>query len=63
MVFKHRNIFFITFLLVSFYSDAQISVNKPVSTNLRYKVLKVEADSVCFDTLSIVPQTFQINGI
>lgn len=45
-------------LMMTFWSHAQL----PVS-NMRHRVFAVAADSIRFDTISIIPETFFVEGI
>lgn len=47
--------------LISLWSSAQVPVIS--SSNLRQKVLKVEADSLLIDTISIVPNSFSVSNV
>jgi hypothetical protein len=56
---------FCTLLLTLLYlrSSAQVPLSNNINSNLRHKTLKVSADSLKIDTISIVPNTFSIHGI
>lgn len=49
--------------LLTLCSSAQVPVPGNIRSNLRQKVFKVTADSLMIDTISIVPNTFSIDGI
>lgn len=49
--------------LLTLWSSAQIPVPGKITSNLRQKVFKVNADSLRIDTISIVPNTFSVNNI
>ena len=49
--------------LSALWSSAQIPVPHTISSNLRQKVFRVGADSLKIDTISIVPNSFFIQGI
>jgi hypothetical protein len=49
--------------LLTLCSSAQIPVPGNIRSNLRQRVFKVNADSLKIDTISIVPNTFTIDGI
>ncbi len=53
----------ISFTLTTLWSSAQIPVPNTTASNLRLKVYKVETDSLKIDTISIVPNTFTVDGI
>ncbi len=49
------------FILISYIGGyAQLPIANTVTSNLRQKTLKVEADSLKIDTISIVPNTFSV---
>lgn len=48
-------------LLMTFFAEAQVP--GPAASNLRQKLLPVIADSVVLDTVSIIPQTFVVEGV
>ena len=49
--------------LLTLLSSAQIPVPGKITSNLRQKIFKVNADSLRIDTISIVSNTFSINNI
>lgn len=49
--------------LSTLWSSAQIPVPNNITSNLRHKVFKADADSIKIDTISIVPNSFSINNI
>jgi hypothetical protein len=49
--------------LSALWSSAQIPVPGKITSNLRQKIFKVNADSLRIDTISIVSNTFSINNI
>ena len=50
-------------ILLSFCSQAQFPISNNITTNLRQKVFKINADSLKIDSLSIVPKTFSVINI
>lgn len=49
--------------LISLWGSAQFPVANTTTSNLRQKTVKIEADSLSIDTLSIVPNSFSIANI
>ena len=49
--------------LLTLCSSAQIPVPGNIKSNLKQKVFKVDADSLKIDSISIVPNSFSIDGI
>jgi hypothetical protein len=58
-----RILIIILSVLLTLRSSAQIPVSNIPASNLRQKAFKVAADSLRIDTISIIPNTFKVNGI